>query len=265
MEENDAFSEAIEYFFEGKAEAKELLEEAHRKQSMGLGQNVTAPFADLSDLPEGKKAVIGRYLADKRDRALKQENGAEAGQEKPSLCAAPVQCEPALLPSSFGQGVGIIRDLIRLRQKDGQGTEASLYDFMRAVLNQIRLANYNGTFYYQDGSVFRQVSDQDLRAFIFSVIEPVLALGKTPRTIGSIMDLLRDYPCIRVSETTETTIGCFSSTGHTISRAMNCCRRSTRTSSFPISLSSIIQTIGLVQFLTAFFSAFRAGIRRLWL
>ena len=204
MEENNAFSEAIEYFSEDAVKSENLLNEAHRKQNMGVGPNATVPFADLSDLSAEKKAIIGRYLANKRDRALKQENGAEAGQEKLSLCAAPVQCEPALLPSSFGQGVGIIRDLIRLRQKDGQGTEASLYDFMRAILNQIRLANYNGTFYYQDGSVFRQVSDQDLRAFIFSVIEPALALGKTPRTIGSIMDLLRDYPCIRVCETTET-------------------------------------------------------------
>ena len=83
-------------------------------------------------------------------------------------------------------------------------SEESTYSFMKAVLDRYHLIYYSGRFYYQQDCIFRPMSEQELRAAIFLIVEPALATGKNAKLISNIIDLLKDCPYIRPYQTTET-------------------------------------------------------------
>lgn len=199
-----SFSEVADYFSEKDIQAREILKNLHQQQNQGMPDDLQAPFDDTSQLPAEDKEIVKEYFEKQVQRALGRDAAVEM-VEPTSVGETPTQPPPqlrALSMMSYANTVREIRDLLR---KDEQGTDANAYELMMAVLNQIPLANFQRSFYCQEGSyIFHPISDQDLRSMIFTIAEPVLAAGKSTRIIGNVLDLLRDDPYIKVSQTTET-------------------------------------------------------------
>lgn len=199
-----SFSEVADYFSEKDIQARKILKNLHQQQNQGMLDDLQAPFDDTSQLPAEDKEIVKEYFEKQVQRALGRDTAVEM-VEPTSVGETPTPPPPQLRALSMMSYANTVREIRGLLRKDEQGTDANAYELMMAVLHQISLANFQRSFYCQEGSyIFRPISDQDLRSMIFTIAEPVLAAGKSTRIIGNVLDLLRDYPYIKVSQTTET-------------------------------------------------------------
>lgn len=204
LEGSISFSEVIESFSKESVPARDILAKLHQQQNEGTLSGTWKPFVDTSQIPDEDKAIVKEYFEKQVQRELGREAAVEM-VEPTSVGETPTPPPPQLRALSMMSYANTVREIRGLLRKDEQGTDANAYELMMAVLHQISLANFQRSFYCQGGSyIFRPISDQDLRSMIFTIAEPVLAAGKSARIIGNVLDLLRDYPYIKVSQTTET-------------------------------------------------------------
>lgn len=191
------FTDAVDALSEDTARAKEILTDLHRKQSQDGSPGLRRPFADASQLPDEDKAFVQKYYEKRIEQVLSRDHPTE----QTSFSSVAAYAAP---PVSFVPIQNMVRDIKRLTHPGEQGTDANAYELMLEVLNYIPLKNFLGQFYYPESGIYRPISDKDLRSIIFPIVEHALAAGKNSRLIGNILDLLRDYPYIKVSRTTET-------------------------------------------------------------
>ena len=172
-------------------EAKEILERKAEAQAVCYADGVRNPFVSLSNCSQAEHSILEQYYKQELDRAL-QHRGANQEISSNFQTSAPTWAAPPHV------AVAQINQLLSKKSED-----IGAYQLMNFVLNRIRLVSYNKVFYVFDGSIYKLCDDQDLRTLIFPFLEPALVAGKSPRIIGSVIDLLRDLPYIKVAETSE--------------------------------------------------------------
>lgn len=201
-----SFEDAVAYFEEEQIlerQAKDIIEQQRQRQQQD--ENLRCPFVDLKDCTPVQKDALDAYFqhAMAQQAAKIEGNGAETTQ--PSF---PAEQEPAL---PWVQGayplsskLNTVLDIRALQHKKEAFYDPNPYEIMHMVLRQVPLVNYNGVFYVRKGCVFQQITDEDLRALVFSIAEPVLASGRSSTLLGNVCGLLKDYYRIKVRQTTET-------------------------------------------------------------
>lgn len=199
-ERDISFSDVIDNFSEDAVRAKEILKGWHRAQSQEGPPGLSQPFTDTSKMSVEDKEIVQGYLENQKQKKLSRDNIIE----QPFSGPVTLPSSPPILFAPMQERINVVREIKRLNHPGEQGIDANAYELMMAVLNQIPLVNFQGKFYYRDSYIYRPVSDQDLRSMIFPIVEPTLAAGKNSRIISNVLDLLRDYPYIKVSRTTET-------------------------------------------------------------
>lgn len=203
LEGSISFSEVIESFSKESAQARDILAKIHQQQNEGTLSGTWEPFVDTSQIPDEDKAIVKKYFENQIQRAMGKDNSVEMGEQTP-FGETPALAPPQLGLQAMMARFNAVSDIKRIHRKDEQGTDANTYELMMAVLNQVPLVNFQNIFYYQEGYIFRPISDQDLRSMIFTIIEPLLAAGKSIRIIGNVLNLLRDSPYIKIGQITET-------------------------------------------------------------
>lgn len=249
-----SFEDAVAYFEEEQIlerQAKDIIEQQRQRQQQD--ENLRCPFVDLKDCTPVQKDALDAYFqhAMAQQAAKIEGNGAETTQ--PSF---PAEQEPAL---PWVQGayplsskLNTVLDIRALQHKKEAFYDPNPYEIMHMVLRQVPLVNYNGVFYVRKGCVFQQITDEDLRALVFSIAEPVLASGRSSTLLRNVCGLLKDYYRIKVRQTTETPDRVFLPTVCTTWPDINCYPLCPRILSPHIYLFSITRIIRTVQFLTAF-------------
>ncbi len=198
--DDTSFLEAIDYFSEENAQAREILKNAHQTQNAKLPQNYYAPFADLSGLPVKDHALLQKFFASQANQLEKAKENIQDTQSEEIITGSHVSSPPLYVTP---MSLSTIKDISRILGR-AQPTDESAYGFMTTVLAHYPLFYYAGSFYCRKNCVFCPISEQELRAMIFPIVEPALASGKNARLISNIIDLLRDCPYIKVHQTTET-------------------------------------------------------------
>jgi len=177
--------------------AEEILAREHQKQNAGLPENMTCPVVRLDGCSKDEKAILDLHVQKIKEDIQHTASGIEA---------EPPQTAYPNTPYSGGF-FSSLASLLRPKKKTAP--DVSVYDLMKEVLCHIRLVNYNSEFYCLDldpdptHSVFKCIAEADLRALIFQILEPVIAEGKNPKIVGSVIDALRDYPYIKARTTTD--------------------------------------------------------------
>lgn len=193
------FGDTIDYFSEAAVNVRRIIQSAYKKQNSEFQSNhLYTPFVDLSGVTPEDHAVLQKFFANRMEQVKANIHGAPSKETSgylSPLCSTPPQSPYMIAP--------VIRDISRLLGRTKQ-SEESAYSFMTSVLSSYHLLYYSGTFYCQDNCIFRPISEQELRAAIFPIVEPALAAGKNAKLIGNIIDLLRDCPYTKVYHTTET-------------------------------------------------------------
>lgn len=198
IKNDDTFGSTIDYFSEETVNARRIIQDAYKKQNLGLPTNLYAPFVDLSGVTPEEHAALQEFFTNMREKVKAGANrtpSKEALSYSPHLSPVPPQSPYMIAP--------VISELSYLLKRRKQ-SEDSPYSFMASVLSHYRLLYYSGTFYCQENCIFRPISEQELRTAIFPIVEPALAAGKNGTLIGSIIDLLRTSPYTNVYRTTET-------------------------------------------------------------
>lgn len=195
---DNAFLEAIDYFSEETIRVRKVFQRMGEEQNKGLPSDLRIPFVDLSSATPEEHVCLQTFFAHALDHIKEEVQGGShegnvqhLGNMSPMSLPSPCMMPPAIKELSHFLG--------RTKQ-----SEESAYNFMTTVLAHYHLIYYAGAFYCREDSIFRPVSDQELRSVIFPIVEPALAAGKNARLISNIIDLLRDCPYIKVNQTTET-------------------------------------------------------------
>lgn len=197
--ENDySFMDTIDYFSEEGVRAREIIQTAYEKQRTRFLPNLYEPLVDLGGITLEEHVDLQNFFENEMEKV--KENTQSASTEggpgySPDMHPMPLQPSYMIPP--------VIRELSRLMGRTKQ-SEESAYSFMMSVLAHYHLIYYAGAFYRQENCIFRPISEQELRAAIFPIVESALAAGKNSKLIGNIIDLLRDCPYTRAYQTTET-------------------------------------------------------------
>ena len=195
MDNEYSYADAMEDFYaddEVSRKAKQILRKAHCDQ-VKQGQ-YKQPFVNLEHCSPEEHQILDLHFESERQRVRDR---------------AQMDCDLAM-PSPQTSGIpmvtafaGVIEPLRRLMKRKGGGSDVNTYELMRYVLAYTPLARYNGSFYCRQDSVYRPLSDEELRLRIFTLLEPVLASGKGPRVITEVLNMLQDNPSIHVNHPTQ--------------------------------------------------------------
>lgn len=172
--------------------AKEIIAREHQRQNEGLPEGMTNPLVILDGCSQEEKAILELYLQGQKENA-KYAASQRTLELSGALCVNRPFAFSSPLPS-FDQ---------ILHPKKKAAADIGVYDLMQEVLRQVRLVNYEGAFYCLNGSIFKYIAETDLRTLVFQILEPVIAEGRNPKIVGSVIDALRDYPRIKAKGTTE--------------------------------------------------------------
>ena len=213
--ETYSFEDAVGYFEEEQIlerQAKNIIEQERQKQQQA--GNLRCPFVDLTNCTPLQKAVLNAHFQHTLTRQTAKFDGAEREITRHPF---PGEQESAFpwVPGAYqlSSKLNTIVDIRSLQHKNESIREPNPYEIMHMVLHQVPLVNYNGVFYVRKGCIFQQITDEDLRALVFSIAEPVLANGKSPTLLGNVCGLLKDYYGIKIRQTTETTDRVFFTNG----------------------------------------------------
>ena len=201
-----SFEEAVGYFEEEKVlerQAKDIIEQERQKQQQD--GNLRCPFVDLKDCTPVQKDILNTYF---QHTLTRQTAKLESAEREIARHSFPGEQESAFpwVPDAYtlSAKLNTILGIRSLQHKNKSIREPNPYEIMHMVLHQVPLVNYNGVFYVRKGCAFQQITNDDLRALVFSIAEPVLANGKNPSLLGSVCDLLKNYYGIKIRQTTET-------------------------------------------------------------
>lgn len=128
-------------------------------------------------------------------------------QSLQSLCGLPtpepVTPPPVSSPSSWLPILPVVDSIRNLFRHEKEKKEPTVYELTAAVLNQVRLLNYEGVFYRQEGAVFVPIDETELQKMLFILLEPLLASGMNQRVLTQVSDMLHKNPRLSVPHTTE--------------------------------------------------------------
>lgn len=209
LQEEYSFDKAIENFYEDAAvekKASEIIANAKANQASLYQDGLKRPFISLANCTKEEQIILEKSYRQKLERnCFRKASGVNHSCE--------AQIPYYTVPRPYPNAGNLATQIKRLLNRGNKSSEANVYDLAHLVLSQVKLVNYNGAFYYFDGSVFKFVNDQDLRSLIFPILEPAIAAGKNARIISQVVEMLRDIPYIRVSETSDSSDRVFLSFG----------------------------------------------------
>lgn len=185
-EQKPSFCEAVsQRALLNRADA--ILADVRSKSQESLPKGITVPVLFLDRCSDEDKSVVCQALEYQAQEAIAAELRTPLVlSDQPSMA----QPFPHPYHSSCIQSLSHL--LGRLPSKNNNGLDS--YNLMHLLLGRICLRRCNGRFYVLDGYVYRPVPD--LKALVFDVLEPELALGKTNILLRNVVDLLESYPKI---------------------------------------------------------------------
>lgn len=145
------------------------------------------PFMSLDRCSDAEKEVIKKFI---------EEEGNHAQQPATALTLPPAD------PVGHWGVFGFVREYLPFGKKK-RSTDLSAYDAMMIVLRNVKLVYYEGLFYVQQCSIFKQISEPDLKTLIFGILEPTFDAGVNPKIVNAVVDALKMNGRIKVTQTSE--------------------------------------------------------------
>lgn len=145
------------------------------------------PFILLDGCSDTERKVIKEFVEERKNQA-----------QQPAT-APPL---PPADPAGYWGVFGFRREYLPFGKKK-RSIEFSAYDAMAAVLRNVRLVHYDGLFYVQQCSIFKQISEPDLKTVIFGILEPAFDAGINPKIVNAVVDALKMNGRIKVTQISE--------------------------------------------------------------
>lgn len=193
------FDDVIDYFSEDgavKRKASRTFERIQAEQNQACPPGTRCPIilaTDENTSPEEFEILV---------RFQQQQE-----QSLQSLCGLtipePVTPPPISSASSYFPIPPVVHSIHNLFRHEKEKKEPTVYELTAAVLNQVRLLNYEGVFYRQVGAVFVPIDETEIQKMLFILLEPLLASGMNQRVLAQVSDMLHKNPRLCVPCTTE--------------------------------------------------------------
>lgn len=152
-----------------------------------LEDGFRAPFTLFDGCSDAEREVIEVFI---------EERNNQAQQPAAALTLPPAD------PASHWGVFGFMREYLPFGKKK-RSTDLSAYDAMTTVLRYVRLVHYDGLFYMQQCSVFKQLNESDLKTLIFGILEPIFDAGINPKIVNAVVDALKMNGRIKATQTSE--------------------------------------------------------------
>ena len=192
-----SFDDVIEYFSEESAVERKAMDTWSRLQSEQSQNCWAGARCPISVATEENTSWEER-------ENLEQYNRFQEAAIKRSCCAdppKPVEEPPVYAGAPFVPA--LLRSIQSVFRHKKDKPEVNVYELASELLAQVRLVNYDGILYRQEGVVFLPMDGGELQKLLFAFLEPLLAAGVNPRVLAGVGDLLLKNPRICAACTTE--------------------------------------------------------------
>ena len=191
------FEEVINYFSEESAVERKAMDTWSRlqsEQSQSCSAGVRCPIS----------VVTEENTSWEERENLEQYNRFQEAAIKCSCCAAPpkpVEGPPVYTGAPFVPT--LLRSIQSVLRPNKDKSEVNVYELACELLAQVRLVNYDGILYRQEGAVFLPMDGGELQKMLFAFLEPLLAAGINQRVLAGVGDMLLKNPKLCAACTTE--------------------------------------------------------------
>lgn len=173
--------------------AEEIIARERRKQEATTLPDLTVPIVSLGNCTAEEQSIVRAALSQRVQRALKCAETEAIGEITPATVEhVQIRIPEPLVTAST------VRDLAQLlghKPPAFVGNKDSPIGLMHLLLHRAYLRRYNNVFYYFDNGIYRRIDD--IKTFVFAMIEPELSSGRTPQLLRNVVELLCAYPRIQ--------------------------------------------------------------------
>lgn len=191
------FNDVIEYFSEESAVERKAMDTWSRLQS-----------EQSQDCWAGARCPISVATEENTSREerenLEQYNRIQEAAIKRICCADPPKlAEVPSVPARAPLVPTLIRSIQSVLRPNKDKSEVNVYELACELLAQVRLVNYDGILYRQEGAVFLPMDGGELQKMLFAFLEPLLAAGINQRVLSGVGEMLLKNPRLCAVHTTE--------------------------------------------------------------